>query len=145
MTVSEVAERVEERVKPVRNRITRRRETPAERLKGTVESAADRLAEQARERKESLAEITGRAGGSRGASGRVSDVVSERFEADTARTWSARLALLGAGFLLGFLLGWLARAGRDQEDSETVPEGLARSPAGMPRGSSLESEAAPSL
>ncbi|MDP8961046.1 MAG: hypothetical protein M3N32_05440 [Actinomycetota bacterium] len=145
MTVSEVADRVEERLKPVRNRITGRRETPAERLKGTVESAADRLTEQARERKESLAEMTGRARGTGGASGRVGDLVSEGFEADTVRTWSARLALLGAGFLLGFLLGWLARAGRGQDDSDTLPEGLAQSPAGMPRGSSLESEAAPSL
>lgn len=144
MTVSEISERVEERLKPVRNRITRRRETPAERLKGALGSATDSLAEQAREGKESVAELAG-AGGTRGATDRVGDFVSERLESETARTWTARLALLGAGFVLGFLLGWFARAGFAQEDSEAVPEGLAQPPAGMPRGSSLESEAAPSL
>lgn len=146
VSVNAVTERVEERLKPVRDRIPGRRETPGERLKGAVESATDRLAEEARERKESLAEMTGRPGGARGASDRVSDFVSERLDSETARTWSARVALLGAGFLLGFLLGWLTRAGRGQEDAaEAVPEGLARSPAGMPRGSSLGSEATPSL
>lgn len=146
MSVSAVTERVEERLKPVRNRITRRKETPGERLKGAVDSATDRLAEEARERKETLAEVTGRTGGTRGATDRVGDFVSERLDSEAARTWSARLALLGAGFLLGFLLGWLARAGRGQEDTaDAVPEGLARSPAGMPRGSSLGAEASPSL
>ncbi|MDQ3932662.1 MAG: hypothetical protein M3252_07490 [Actinomycetota bacterium] len=140
MSVSAVTERVEERLKPVRNRITRRRETPAERVKGAVESAADRLAEEARERKESIAEATGRVRGTRGASDRVGDFVSERLDSETARTWSARVALLGAGFLLGFLLGWLARAGRGQDDAaDAVPEDLAGSPAGMPRGASLGS------
>ncbi len=140
MTVSEVAERVEQRLKPVRERFTRSRETPAERLKGAMGDATERLAEQARESKATLAEVTGRNGGSRGRTERVGDFVSERLESDTTRTWSSRVALLGAGFLLGFLLGWLARAGRGQDDAaDAVPEDLAGSPAGMPRGASLGS------
>lgn len=140
MTVSEVAERVEERFKPVRERVTRSRETPAERLKGTVESATERLAEQARERKESVAEMIGRGRVSRAPTERVGDFVSERLESETTRTWSARMALLGAGFLLGFLLGWLARAGRGGENHTDIPpEEHAQPPAGMPRGSTLES------
>lgn len=145
MTVSEVAERVQERLEPVRRLVTRRRETPVERVKGAVEDASERLAEQARGGKEAAAGIAERASeGTRAATERVGEFVTERFGSETAGVWGARVALLGAGFVLGFVLGWLLRAGRGGEDSaDALPEGLSQSPAGMPRGSNLESEAAP--
>ncbi len=140
MTVSEVAERVEERVKPVLERISPRRETPAERLKGAVESAGGRIAEQARESKETVAE---RVGHSRGPKDRVGDFVSERLDGDTSGVWATRAALLGTGLLLGFVLGWLLRATRGREDSmDALPDDLTQAPAGMPRGSRFDSEAA---
>lgn len=145
MTVSDVTERVEERLKPVRRLVTRRRETPVERLKGAVEDASERLAEQAREGKEAAAEVTERTGeGTRAASERVGALVSESLESGTVGVWGTRAALLGVGFVLGFVLGWFLRAGRGREDSAEVPPGdFAQSPAGMPRDSRLESEAAP--
>ncbi|MFN2555369.1 MAG: hypothetical protein ABR592_00605 [Nitriliruptorales bacterium] len=145
MTVSEVADRVEGRFKPVLERISPRRETPTERLKGAVEDATGRLAEQAREGKESVTDLAGRVGHSRGPTDRVGDFVSERLDRGTAGVWGSRAALVSLGLLLGFVLGWLARAKREPEDSgDALPEELAQVPAGMPRGSRFDSEAAPS-
>ncbi len=137
-----VAERVEERFKPVLQRISPRRETPAERLKGAVESATGRLGEQARESKETLTGITERVRPTRSPTDRVGHFVSERLDGGTSGVWARRAGLLGAGVILGFVLGWLLRAAQGREDeAETGPEELAQAPAGMPRGSRLDSEA----